>query len=165
VGQNNDSEHGASTNLASIELTSPLITFYKVDEETVCILSEPEPSVPSFVLPVPEGLAPITEMDISMVVGSFAECSLDGDGNILCDANIQIDALTSLSDFTLTNQSFTAEDMVTDDCPDFGAISGSGAFGDDSLTLILTGTTLSDQNTEEYNIVDALIVSVIELEK
>lgn len=156
--------HGRNTNVASISLPRDTIQFYKVDEETVCLLSEPEPSIPDFVLPIPDGLAPIETMDISMVEGSFAECSLDADGNIYCDESVLIDALVSLSGFTLSNGTFTAEDLVTDDCPDFGPIAGSGAFGDSEMSLILTGRTLSDQNTEDYNIVDSLIVAEIELE-
>lgn len=163
VGQNNDATHGASTNLTSIPFPDNVITFFQPDDETVCLLTQPEPSVSPFTLPIPEGLAPITSMDIEMSEGSYAECSLDEAGTILCDANVMIDALVSLSGFTLTNGAFTAEDLVTADCPDFGAISGSGAFGDDELTLIFTGRTLSDMNTEEYNIVDSLIVAEIKL--
>jgi hypothetical protein len=157
--------HGDSTNLGSIELSDPIITFYQVDDETVCLLSEPEPSIPDFILPIPKGIAPIDTMDISMEAGSYAECSLDGDGNIYCDENILIDALVSMSGFSISNQTFTASDLETSDCPDFGEISGSGVFGDSELTLILQGTVLSDQNSEEYEIVDGLVVSVIELEK
>ncbi|MFH1358154.1 MAG: hypothetical protein ABII18_13600 [bacterium] len=156
---------GAATNIASVPMTDPTITFYKADDETVCVLTSPTPSIPDFVLPIPPGLAPIESMDISLTEGSFAECPLDADGNIYCDANILIDALVSLTGMTLTNQAFTAEDLVTTDCPDFGAISGSGAFGDDEFNLIFMGKTLSDMNTEEYNIVDALIVAEISLEK
>ena len=157
--------HGSSTNLAQIDYPDPIV-FYKVDDETVCVLSESDPStIPGFTLPIPEGLAPIDTMDISLVDGSYAECTLDGDQNIFCDSNIQIDALVSLSGFSMGNQTFAAEDLVTDDCPDFGEISGSGLFGEDSMNLILTGYTLSDQNTQEYNIVDSLIVAEIPLEK
>lgn len=154
---------GESTNLTSIPFPDDVITFYQVDDETVCLLTGTEPSINPFVLPIPEGLAPITSMDIAMSEGSFAECSLDAEGKILCDSNILIDALVSLSGFTLTNGSFTADDLKTADCPDFGAISGSGAFGEDEISLIFKGTTLSDINTEEYNIVDALIVAEIKL--
>lgn len=172
VGQDNTTKdtsdpdyHGASTNLETIPLTDNVITFYQVDAETVCVLSEPDPTFPDFVLPIPEGLAPIQTMDISMADGSYAECTLDESGNILCDENIQIDALVTLSGLSLSSEGFTAEELVTSDCPDFGAISGSGAFGDDALTLVLTGRTLSDMNTEAYNIVDSLMVGVIELER
>jgi len=158
--------HGASTNIASIAMEDDVITFYKVDDETVCVLTEPDPSIPSFVLPIPDGLAPIESMDINIMEGSYAECALDPEGgNIFCDANIQIDALVSLTGMTLTNQSYTADELVTNDCPDFGAISGSGVFGDDELTLIFVGKTISDMNTEEYGIVDSLIVAEIALEK
>lgn len=157
--------HGTNTNVATVTLPRDTIQFYQVDEETVCLLSQPEPSIPDFVLPIPKDLAPIDVMDISMVEGSFAECSLDEDGNIYCDETVLIDALVSLSGFTLSNGTFTAEDLVTNDCPDFGAIAGSGAFGDDEMSLILTGRTLSDQNTEDYEIVDSLIVAEIPLEK
>lgn len=163
---NDPDYHGTSTNLETIPLPDAPITFHKVDEETVCILSEPTPAIPDFDLPIPPlGNVPIDVMPIAMVAGSFAECSLDGDGKIFCDANLQIDALVSLTGFTLTNQTITAEDLVTADCPDFGSISGSGAFGDPSLTVIFTGRTVSDTNTEEYDIVDSLILGVIELEK
>ncbi|EKD52107.1 MAG: hypothetical protein ACD_62C00114G0002 [uncultured bacterium] len=157
--------HGASTNIVSIPMDSDAFTFYQVDDETVCVLSDPTPTISPFVLPIPEGLAPITTMDISLTEGSYAECSLDVDGNILCPANILVDALVSLSGMTLTNTGFAAEDLVTTDCPDFGAISGSGAFGDAEMNLIFMGKTLSDMNTEEYHIVDSLIVANIGLEQ
>ena len=92
VGQNNTTQdtsssdyRGGSTNVASIPFPDNVVTFYKVDDETVCLLSTPEPSVSPFTLPIPDGLAPITSMDISMAEGSYAECSLDANGNILCD--------------------------------------------------------------------------------
>ncbi|MBF0104096.1 MAG: hypothetical protein HQM16_02105 [Deltaproteobacteria bacterium] len=157
--------HGVSTNLATVSVTNPAMTFYKVDEETVCILTAPTPTVEKFDLPIPPmpGV-PIDSMEIKLMEGSIAQCDLDADGNILCPESINIEALVSLSGFSLTNQQVTAEALVTTDCTDFGSISGSGAFGDESLTLILSGKTLSDQNTQEYNIVDSLIVAVIKLE-
>ncbi len=164
-GQNNDTTHGASTNLATITLTDDIITFYQADAETVCLLSEPEPSIPDFVLPIPEGLAPISTMDISMVDGSYAECSIDGDGNILCADNIQIKSLVSMSGFSMSTAGFSADELVTDDCPDFGAISGAGGFGEATMSVILKGTTLQDQNTEEYDIIDSLVIANIEMEK
>lgn len=157
--------HGLSTNITSIPLADSVIKFFKPDDETICVVSSDSTSIPDFVLPIPEGLAPITSMDISMVPGSFAECSLNSDGDIDCPENIQIDALVSLAGFSLRNTGFSAEELTSGDCPDFGAISGEGKFGDDEVTLILTGKTLSDQNTEEYNIVDSLIVAVLKMTK
>lgn len=163
-GQNNDSEHGASTNLATIPVDGTLKA-YQADDETVCLVSEPEPSIPDFVLPIPEGLAPIDSMDISMVEGSSAECTVDESGNFTCDGNVELDVLVATSPMTVTNQTVSAETLQTSDCPDFGEISGSGAYGDDEVTLIVYGTVLSDANTEEYGIVDALIVGVLKLQK
>jgi len=172
VGQNNTPQdpsdpdfHGTSTNIASIPLDNDTFTFYKVDDETVCVLSQPDPSLYPFVLPIPPGLAPIDSMDLELVEGSFAECSLDADNNILCEENILIDALVSLTGFSLSNQGFTAEETAAADCPDFGAVNGAGAFGDDEFTIVVTGKTVEDFNTKEYNIIDSRIVGVIDLEK
>lgn len=156
---------GSSTNMTPISIPTPTLTFFQVDEETVCILSDP-PSIEPLDIPIPEGLdVPIPSLPVELLEGSFAECSLDPEGNIFCDSNIILDSLVSLSGFSLSNQGFTEEETKTSDCPDFGAISGSGSFGDNELTVILKGTALSDTNTEEYNIVDALILAEIILEK
>ncbi|MCP5464915.1 MAG: hypothetical protein H7A33_07820 [Deltaproteobacteria bacterium] len=157
--------HGSSTNLTPITLTNPTITFYQPDDETICVLTEPTPTVPDFVFPIPEGLAPVNSLDVSIEDNSFAECTLDASGNIFCDKNILIDTLVPLSGVSLSNQSFTEEELMTTDCPDFGSISGQGAFGDSDINLVLYGTILSDQNTEEYNIVDSLIVVDLPLTK
>jgi len=172
VGQNNTPQdpsdpnfHGTSTNLASIPVTDPVVTFYQVDDETVCVLTSPKPTVEPFMLPIPDGLAPIDEMAIEITKGSFAECQIDVNKNIICPENIQITALVPVSGLSLRNSGFSAEELATADCPDFGAINGAGKFGDDAMTILLTGRTLKDKQTETYNIVDSLIMAVIKLEK
>lgn len=155
--------HGTNTNIAVVSFPTDEIPFYQVDDETVCLLSNPTPTIPDFTLPIPEGLSPIDSMEIGMSEGSYAECTLDADGNIFCDENILIDSLVSTSGFTLSNVGFTAEEMVTTDCPDFGAISSSGTFNNGDMTVIFKGTTLADPNTTTYNIVDSLIVGVMRL--
>lgn len=161
--------HGQNTNLTPIPADGKVITFYQVDEETVCLLSADltggDSSVPDFTFVIPEGLAPIDSLDIGMSEGSFAECKLDGAGGILCDEDILIDTgVVPVSPLTVTNGSFTAEELTTTQCSDFGPLSGAGSFGDDEFTLILKGTMLSDSNTQAYNIVDALVTGQIELQ-
>lgn len=155
--------HGVNTNLVSIPFPTDVIPFYQVDDETVCLLTSPAPTIPDFTLPIPEGLSPIDSMEVGMAGGSYAECSLDADGNIFCDEDILIDSLVSTSGFTLSNVGFTAEETVTKDCPDFGAISGAGTFNDEDMSVIFMGKTLADPNTTMYNIVDSLIVGVMRL--
>lgn len=165
--------HGLNTNLTSIPAVDAAgqpqsLTFYQVDEETVCLLSSDlsggDPSIPDFTFVIPEGLAPIDSLDIGMTDGSYAECALDGAGGILCDADILIDTgVVPVSALTATNGSFTAEELTTTQCSDFGTLSGSGAFADDEMTLVLKGTMLSDTNTQSYNIVDALVAAQIQL--
>jgi hypothetical protein len=157
--------HGVNTNLVSVPFPTDVVPFYQVDEETVCLLTNPTPTIPNFTLPIPEGLSPIDSMEIGMAEGSYAECTLDTDGNIFCDENILIDSLVSTSGFTLSNTGFTAEEMVTTDCPDFGAISGSGTFNDDDMSVLFMGKTLADPQTTMYKIVDSLIVGVMRLKK
>ncbi len=160
--------HGANTNVASVPYDN-VITLYKADDETVCLLTSPEPSLPTFDLPVPEiGSVPVDELsDIHMTDGSYAECSLDADGNLLCDNNIQISAIVSLSSFSMTNQTFDAELLKTSDCSDFGSFSGSGSLYDtgSNISLVMYGTAISDTNTEAYQIVDALIGAKFELQR
>lgn len=156
--------HGLSTNLAEIDMTDQVVSFYMADEETVCLLTSPTPSFPDFTIPIPDvGDVPIDTMDISMAEGSYAECSLDAEGVITCPENIQIKALVAVSKLSASSTGFTAEELETDDCSDFGAMSGSGAFGDDAFTIILTGKIDEDQNSEAYNIVDARIVAEVPL--
>lgn len=156
--------HGDSTNLAEVDMTDQVVSFYMADEETVCLLTSPTPSFPDFTIAIPDvGDVPIDTMDISMAEGSYAECSLDADGIITCPENIQIKALVAVSKLSASNTGFTAEEMETGDCSDFGAISGSGAFGDEEFTIILAGTIEEDQNSKAYNIVDSRIVAEVPL--
>lgn len=157
--------HGLATNLASVPVVGNFI-FYQPDEETVCILSQPEPSVPAFDLPVPPGLgAPLPSLPVEMQSGSFAECKIDSAGVFVCDGNLNIKTLVPVSKLSMTNGAVAAEDLVTSECTDFGAIAGAGAVGDDDLTLIVHGRVLSDANTEQFNITDAQIVGKIVLTK
>lgn len=154
--------HGLSTNLVSVPFPTDVIPIYQVDEETVCLLSGSTPTIPDFTLPIPPGLSPISSMEVGMMDNSYAECTLDESGNIFCDEGILIDSLVSTSGFSLSNTGFTAEQTLTTDCPDFGAIAGSGTFGED-MTVMFLGTTLADMQTTQYNIVDSLIVGVMNL--
>lgn len=166
--------HGQSTNLTEISTLDSsgqgqFLTFYQVDDETVCLLSQDltgaDPSIPEFIFPIPDGLAPISELDIQMAQGSFAECTLDGSGGILCDSDLLIDTgVVPVSALTATNGTFSVDDTVTTQCTDFGALTGSGTFGSGTdLTLVMKGTVLSDSNTQSYNIVDALVAAKIQL--
>lgn len=143
------------------------VTFYKVDEETVCLLSDKltgaGSSIPDFRFFIPDGLAPVEYIDLSMVEGSYAECSLV-DGTITCPENIQIDTLVSVSGLTLTNGTVSAEDTTTSQCEGFGELVGDGTYGGETLSMVLSGTILSDANTEEYQIVDSLVAAQIKLE-
>lgn len=161
--------HGQNTNLTPIPTDGKFLTFYQVDEETVCLLSADltggEPSIPDFTFVIPEGLAPIDSLDIGMSGGSFAECALDEAGGIHCDESILIETgVVPVSPLTATNGAFTNDELTTTQCNDFGALSGAGLFGDDEFTLILKGTMLSDANTQAYNIVDALVTGYIQLQ-
>lgn len=165
--------HGEFANLTPIPTidsngNSQSLTFYQVDDETVCLLSKDlsgdDSSIPAFTFVIPEGLAPIDELNVKMEAGSFAECSL-ADGVIYCDANILIDTgVVPVAPLTLTNGEFSAEDLTTSECTDFGTLKGEGSFGDSELSLVLKGTMLSDANTQAYNIVDALVAAEIRLE-
>ncbi len=156
--------HGLSTNLVSVPFPTDVIPFYQVDEETVCLLTNPTPTIPDFTLPIPPGLSPIDSMDVGMMDNSYAECTLDETGNIFCDEDILIDSLVSTSGFSLSSTGFTAEQTLTADCPDFGAINGAGTFGED-MTVMFLGRTLADMQTVQYDIVDSLIVGVMRLSK
>jgi len=156
--------HGVSTNLVSVPFPTDVVPFYQVDETTVCLLTSPVATIPDFTLPIPPGLSPIDSMDVGMMENSYAECTLDETGNIFCDQNINIDSLVSTSGFSLSSTGFTKEQTLTADCPDFGAIAGSGTFGDD-MTVLFLGTTLADMQTTQYNIVDSLIVGVMNLKR
>jgi hypothetical protein len=157
--------HGLSTNLAEIDMTDQVLSFYMADEETMCLLTSPTPSIPDFTIPIPEipGV-PIETMDISMPEGSYAECQIGSDGSLFCDDNIQIKAVVATSNLTATTGTLAQDDYKTSDCSDFGDISGSGAFLDDTFSLVLTGTVEPDQYTQEYNIVDARIIADLHLE-
>lgn len=143
------------------------VTFYKVDEETVCLLSDKltgaGSSIPDFRFFIPDGLAPVEYIDLSMVEGSYAECTLV-DGVVTCPQNIQIDTLVSVSGLTLTNGTVSAEDNTTSQCVGFGDLVGSGKYGEANIDMVLSGTILSDANTEEYQIVDSLVAAQIHLE-
>jgi hypothetical protein len=164
--------HGTATNLTPISTIdaqgqSQFLTFYQVDADTVCMLSEDlageDSSIPNFTFLIPEGLAPIDHLDIKMAEGSFAECTLTN-GVIDCADNIQIDTgVVPVSPLSATNAGYTADETVTSECPDFGPLQGSGNFGDDDLTLVLKGTVLSDPNTQAYHIVDGLVGAHIPL--
>lgn len=161
--------HGSSTNFTQMPIVGDFY-FYQPDDETVCLMHEnntagPEyPSVPNFKFLIPEGLAEVSSLDLKLF--STAECSVDSTtGQIFCDHNIFLDTLISISAMTATTGSVSASELITTQCPDFGAISGSGGLGDDNLSLVLYGTVLSDSITQSYNIVDALILGVIDLEK
>jgi hypothetical protein len=145
------------------------LTVYQVDEETLCLLSGAltggDPSIPDFTFIVPEGLAPIDQLEIKTTEGSFAECSVDAAGLVFCDATLMVDTgVVPVSNLTATNGTIAAEDLVTSQCTDFGALSGAGAYGTSDLTLVMKGAMLSDANTQSYNIVDALVAAQIELE-
>ncbi len=162
-----------STNLTAVSTLDSttgdeqFVTFYKVDEETVCLLSDKltgtGSSIPDFRFFIPDGLAPVEYIDLSMVEGSYAECALV-DGTITCPENIQIDTLVSVSGLTLTNGTVSAEDTTTSQCEGFGELVGDGTYGGDTLNMVLSGTILSDANTEEYQIVDSLVAAQIHLE-
>lgn len=166
--------HGESTNLTEVSTLDAsgqeqYLTVYQVDAETVCLLSDAltgtDPSIPDFTFIIPEGLAPIDQLDIKMTEGSFAECSVDASGVVLCDDSILIDTgVVPVSELTATNGAIAAEELVTSQCTDFGALTGSGTFGAGDLTLVMKGTMLSDANTQSFNIVDALVAAEIELE-
>jgi len=181
-GQNNIADlaetdpgyHGESTNLTEVSTLDvagqeQYLTVYQVDEETLCLLSGEltgtDPSIPDFTFIVPEGLAPIDQLEIKTTAGSFAECSVDADGLIFCDSTLMVDTgVVPVSELTATNGTISAEELVTSQCSDFGALSGSGAYGTSDLTLVMKGTMLSDANTQSFNIVDALVAAEIELE-
>lgn len=155
--------HGLSTNLASVPVVGSFI-FYQPDEETVCILSNPEPSVPPFDLPIPPGLgAPLDSLPVEMLAGSFAECKIDSAGVFVCDKNLNIKTLVPVSKLSMTNGPVEADQLMTSECDDFGSIAGSGEVGDDELRVIVHGMVLSDVNTEEFNISDAEIVGELVL--
>lgn len=157
--------HGASTNLAAVPVEGTFV-FYQPDEETVCLLTEPEPSVPPFDLPIPPGLgAPLASLPVEMQPGSFAECDIDTAGVIICDANLNIKTLVPVTKLSLSTGAVAAEKLVTSECGDFGAISGSGVLGDASMTVIVHGRVLPDANTEQFNISDSQVVGEIILEK
>lgn len=156
--------HGESTNLASIPVDGTF-KIYKANDTTLCLVSQPQPSIPDFVLPIPEGLAPIDSLDITMTEGSTAECTLDSTGVFVCDQDLDLDVLVSVSPLTVTNGTVLESDVATEDCPDFGDISGSGTLDSDEISIIVHGQVLKDANTEEYNIVDSVIVGVLNLIK
>lgn len=170
-GMANAPEHGASTNLTEVAFpTGSVVTVYKADAETICILGVSSkvdvPSIPDFTLPIPEGLAPITEMDVALAENDYAECTLDATGNVFCDANVplSVGALLPLSGFTLTNQTLTAEDTKTADCSDFGAISGSGVVdGTSDVSVVIRGEILSGSNSDSYNVTGAAVIGVVNL--
>lgn len=173
VGMNNATDHGSSTNLAEVPLDAGTIfTFYMPDDQTVCVLgsssSVDTPTIPDFSLPIPDGLAPITSMEITLQEGTFAECTLDADGNVGCPAEIMLSTggLVPMTGFSATNQTLTADDLTTADCDDFGEISGAGTFDPDSpgdITIIVTGEVLSGTNSDVYNITGALVVGELKL--
>lgn len=172
VGMANATDHGSSTNLTDVPFPEgSVINIYKADAETVCVLSVSakveEPTIPDFVLPIPEGLAPITEMDVALLENDYAECSLDADGNVFCDANVPLDVggLLPLSGFTLTNQTLTAEQTKTPDCQDFGEISGSGVLdGSSDMSIVIVGEILPGTNSDAYNVTGAAVIGVVNLE-
>jgi hypothetical protein len=157
--------HGRSTNLTPVPISGQF-SFFQPDDETVCILSEPEPSLPAFDLPVPPGVGPegIDFLPVELEPGSFAECSLSPDGIIRCEDTIQIKTLLAVSNLSMTNAEVTAEEINTSDCPDFGNITGSGTFPNSPLEFIAWGRVLNDSNAEAFNIVDSGIIAVIRLE-
>jgi hypothetical protein len=159
------------TEVSTLDVTTgdpQSVTFYQVDDSTVCLLSDKlsgaGSSIPDFRFFIPAGLAPVDYIDLSMVEGSYAECTLDS-GTITCPDDILIDTLVSVSGLTLTNGTISAEDTTTTECAGFGELQGSGSFGDDDLSLVLAGTILSDANTEEFKIVDSLVAAQITLKK
>lgn len=174
AGMNNDTEHGSSTNVAEVPFPEgSVVTFYKADAETVCILGASDkvdtPSVPDFVLPVPEGLgSPVDSLDIMLRENDYAECALDASGNISCEGDVPLivaQELLPLSGFDMTNQTFTADEMKTTDCTDFGELSGSGVLdGSSDLTIVLRGEILSGTYSDSFNISGAAVIGVVELE-
>lgn len=148
-------------------------TFYQPDNETVCILSgstDREPTIPDFDIPVPEGIKGVpanTILPVKLPTGSFAECSLDDSGNLLCDKSITLDVFNNAIPVTpliLTNGSIQP---VSDDCPNFGEISGDKTFGGD-MKLVTWGVVTSNGKeslTAQFNIDGALIVAILDLVK
>lgn len=168
TGNENAPDHGASTNYSKMPIDGNFY-FYQPDDETVCLmhggnLAGPEnPSLPDFDFLIPEGLAEVDSLPISLF--STASCDLSAEGAISCPENVYLDTLISIAPLTGTTGEVAAEDLVTTQCPDFGSISGSGNLGDDNVTMVFHGTVLEDSITASYNIADALIVAFIELTK
>jgi len=165
----NAPDHGASTNFAQMPISGNFY-FYQPDDETVCIMhagnsAAPEnASLPDFDFLIPAGLADVSSIPITLF--STAECSVSPtDGSVFCDDNLQLDTLISISRMTATSGAVAAEDLITSQCPDFNSISGVNGIDDDSMSLVIYGSILRDAITESYNIVDALILGVIDLQK
>lgn len=163
----NAPERGASTNFSSMPIDGNFY-FYQPDDETVCLMhaeniAGPEnPTLPDFDFLIPDGLAEVDSLPITLF--STATCDVSAEGQINCP-EIQLDTLISLSPMRGTTGTITAEENTTDKCPDFGEISGSGALGDDNLTFVVSGQVYEDEITSSYNIQRSVMVGVIELQK
>lgn len=166
-----NTDRGEATNLTPIEVGN--ITFYQPDDETICLIGNKDgmsspPSIEDFLLPIPKGISELTDsienLPVKVEPNAFAECSLDGAGQIDCPG-IEIDVFRGEVPVEPIRFTTGTVDTVTPDCTTFGDISGSGAFGDDSFTLVGQARVEANNNTTMFNLDDASVVIVMRLNK
>lgn len=178
-----NSDKGEKTNKAPVPI-SGTFTFYKPDNETVCFVGsdkpvdkggKPDPTIPDFDLPIPEGLAPVKSLKVNQQRSSFAECSLDKSGNLLCDANVLLEVGGTTLPIVPVTVSNIKEKPISRDCQTFGEIPDLDDLPDDNafdnssgeLTIVAWGEIGANPNTTNtaYNIDGGLVVAVIKLIK
>ena len=153
--------------------TSTSFTFYTADKKPGYVVIDAGdgesllPTIPPFEIPVPGG-KPVPFVSVQLDEGTQAICPEDDTG-FTCSPDTDSGIILSIlagqviaDEMTMTTGEIEAS---ADECKDFGTWTGSGAVGDETMTVIGVAKVSDSQSdvVDATNINGALIVAVIRL--